>query len=231
MLVQKGFDLAFTYHLGHEKAATLSEELHEQGCAAHAFQLDLTDIGQVKKVVRKANEALGRLDSLIITSGLATVRSVDGQPILPKYDEITPDDFDQMLKVNVHGVFFACREAALIMSEQGGGRIVITGSIDGVKIAHPPADYVCCKSALLGITQALAKELGKENILVNMIAPGILEDGIGNHISETLKDEYIKHCSLKRFGKFSEIANVAAFLAGSKNTYITGQAVILDGGL
>ena len=231
VLAQKGFDLAFTYHHGKAKADKLSSDLHEQGYAVHAFSLDLNDIGQVRKVVRKANEKLGRLDALIVTSGLATAHSTEERPPLPKYFEITPDDFDKMMGINVRGVFFACQEAAQIMSAQGGGRIVITGSIDGVKIFHPPADYVCCKAALYGITQALAKELGEYNILVNMIAPGVMEGGIANFLSKSLMDEYVKHCSLKRVGTFAEIANVVAFLAGPKNTYITGQAVILDGGL
>jgi len=231
VLAQKGFDLAFTYHIRHEKAVNLSANLREQGYAAHAFPLDLNDIGQVRKVVRKAKEKLGRLDALIVTSGLATVHSTEEQPLLPKYFEITPDGCDKMMAINVRGVFFACQEAAQIMSAQGGGRIVITGSIDGVKIFHPPADYVCCKAALHGITQALAKELGEYNILVNMIAPGVMEGGIADLLSEDIMDEYVKHCSLKRVGKFTEIANVVAFLAGPKNTYITGQAVILDGGL
>ena len=231
VLAQKGFDLAFTYHRGNEKADTLSAKLREQGYAAHAFALDLTDIEQVKSVVGKANEKLGKLDSLVITSGLATVLSAEGRPMLPKYFEITPDSFDKMMEVNVRGVFFACQEAAQIMAAQGGGRIVITGSIDGVKTAYAPVDYVCCKTALWGITQALAKELGKDNILVNMIAPGIMEGGVADLLSEKLMREYVKHCSLKRVGKFAEIANMIAFLAGPKNTYITGQAVILDGGL
>lgn len=231
VLAQKGFDLAFTYHLGHGKAEALSADLREQGYAVQAFHLDLANIGQVRKVIRKANEKLGRLDSLVVTSGLATDQRADDQHELPKYFEITPDGFDKMVEINVRGVFFACQEAAMIMSAQGSGRIVITGSVDGVKIFHPPADYACCKTALWGITQALAKELGEYNILVNMIAPGVMEGGIANHLSKELMNEYLKHCSLRRVGKFVEIANVVAFLAGHKNTYVTGQAVILDGAL
>ena len=78
---------------------------------------------------------------------------------------------------------------------------------------------------------ALSKELGDRNILVNMVAPGILEGGVAKLLSEELMAEYLKHCSLRRTGKFSEVANVIAFLAGPGNTYVTGQAVILDGGL
>ena len=81
------------------------------------------------------------------------------------------------------------------------------------------------------MTQALSKELGDSNILVNMVAPGILEGGVAKLLSDDLMAEYLKHSALRRTGKFSEVANVIAFLAGPWNTYVTGQAVILDGGL
>ncbi len=231
VLSRKGFDLVFTYHLGSAKAQALARELIDQGRPARALALDLANIDQVRKVIGEANETMGGLDALVVTSGLATAHDNGGRPSLPEYREITPDIFDRMIRVNVRGVFFACREAAMIMSGKGGGRIVITGSIDGMKIAHPPVDYVCCKAALWGITRALAKELGEEGVLVNMVAPGILEGGVANLLTDKMMEEYLKHCSLKRVGTFSEIANVIAFLAGSGNTYITGQAVILDGGL
>lgn len=117
------------------------------------------------------------------------------------------------------------------MIEQGGGKIIIIGSIDGVKIAHPPVDYACSKGALWGLTQALAKELGPHNILVNLVAPGVLEGGTAEYLTEEMMTEYLKHSSLKRVGKYSEIAGMVMFLAGERNTYITGQAVVLDGGL
>ncbi|MCP4689231.1 MAG: SDR family oxidoreductase, partial [Desulfobacterales bacterium] len=149
----------------------------------------------------------------------------------PKFLEITPEGYDRMSDVNVRGVLFVCQEAARIMAAAGGGKIVIVGSIDGVKSVPGPVDYACCKGALRGMTWAMAKELGKYNILVNMVAPGILEGGVAEYLSEELMTEYVKHCALRRVGAFSEAARVVAFLAGEKNTYLTGEAVMLDGGL
>ncbi|MCP4400261.1 MAG: SDR family oxidoreductase, partial [bacterium] len=155
----------------------------------------------------------------------------DGMQVVPKFFDITPEVYDKMMRVNVRGIFFTLQEAARIMSASQKGRIVIVGSIDGIKLLPSPVDYACCKAALWGMTQGLAKELGQYNILVNMIAPGILEGGIAELLSEELMQEYLKHCSLKRVGTFSEIANMVAFLAGPKNTYLTGRAIVLDGGL
>lgn len=227
----KGFDVAFTYFQDRQKAESLCETLRKSDHTSHVFQLDLADPAGAIRVVRQAAEALGGLDALIVASGIATGFTKDGKPEVPKYFEITVDAYDEMMTVNVRGVFFVCREAARIMKASGGGRIVIVGSIDGVKPVPAPVDYACCKAALWGMTQAMAKELGKHNILVNMVAPGILEGGIAGLLQDGLMNEYLKHCSLKRVGKFREVANAAAFLAGPQNTYLTAQAVVLDGGL
>ncbi len=228
-LGQKGFDIAFTYHFSREKADDLIIEFRDQNITATAFQMDLNDPEEVKQIIRRAHRSLENLDALVIASGLATGREAVEQ--VPKYLSITVQDFDRLMNINVRGVFFACQEAARIMAEAGAGRIVIVGSIDGVKPVPAPVDYACSKGALWGMTQALSKELGDRNILVNMVAPGILEGGVAKLLSDDLMAEYLKHSSLRRTGKFSEVANVIAFLAGPWNTYVTGQAVILDGGL
>jgi NAD(P)-dependent dehydrogenase (short-subunit alcohol dehydrogenase family) len=228
-LGRKGFDIAFTYHSSQKKADDLVSEFKDQSIGATAFHMDLNDPDEVKLTIRQAQRTLGTLDALVISSGLATGRDVDEK--VPKYLTITVREFDHLMNINVRGVFFACQEAARIMTDAGAGRIVIVGSIDGVKPVPAPVDYACSKGALWGMTQALSKELGDRNIMVNMVAPGILEGGVANLLSEELMGEYLKHSSLRRTGKFSEVANVIAFLAGPWNTYVTGQAVVLDGGL
>ena len=228
-LGRNGFDIAFTYHASQEKAARLEAELKDQSILATAFQLDLGHIDEVKETVHQARRTLGSLNALIIASGLATGRRAVEK--VPEFLSITDAEFDRLMDINVRGAFFACQEAARIMAEEGAGKIVIVGSIDGVKPVPAPVDYACSKGALWGMTQALSKELGKRNILVNMVAPGILEGGVANLLNEDLMREYLKHCSLRRTGKFSEAAEVIAYLADPLNTYVTGQAVILDGGL
>ncbi len=229
-IADSNFEVFFTYYKNKERAETLLQEV-EPKCKTSHCHLDLNDLNSIKETVFRANEFLGGIDALIIASGLATGHDVKGQPHVPDFIDMTPEGFDEMISVNVRGIFFVCRETAQIMRQQKSGKIVIIGSIDGVKPVPAPADYACCKAALWGLTQALSKELGKFNILVNMVAPGILEGGIAELLSEELMKEYIKHCSLRRVGSFSEVAKMAAFLSGEKNTYLTGQALILDGGL
>jgi len=232
ILSKHNFDVVFTYHHGKEKAERLVKTLSDQENFIEALYLDLNDITNVREVVHASHKKLGGIDSLIITSGIATGHFSDGTPVVPEFFEITPEMYANMMSVNVRGIFFTVQEVARIMTASKKiGRIVIVGSIDGIKLLPSPVDYACCKAALWGMTQALTKELGQYDILVNMVAPGILEGGIAELLSEDLLNEYLKHCSLKRVGKFSEIANMAVFLAGSKNTYLTGHAIVLDGGL
>ena len=231
VLAESGFSVAFTYYQGEEKARRLLDALQGAGHKASALKTDLADPENARAVVHEAHQKMGGLDALIIASGIASAYAPQGHFELPKLQEITPTIFDKVFSVNVRGVFFACQEAARLMSGNSGGKMVMIGSIDGVKIAHPPVDYACSKAALWGLVQALSKELGPHNILVNLVAPGVLEGGIAQYLTPDMMNEYLKHASLKRVGKFFEIANVVAFLAGEKNTYITGQAIVLDGGL
>jgi len=230
-LLAKEYDVAITYNAGIETADSIKREWAGAPERLFTFHLDLNEIDNTKKVVRDATEALGRLDSLIICSGIASAHRRNGRVFVPRFLDISPEGYDQMMSVNIRGVFFACQEAVKIMRNQSAGKIIIVGSIDGIKPEPSPVDYACSKAALWGMTQSLAKEVGKDNILVNFIAPGILEGGVANLLSEELMAEYLKHCSLKRVGRFEEVAAVIEFLASEKNTYLTGQALILDGGL
>jgi NAD(P)-dependent dehydrogenase (short-subunit alcohol dehydrogenase family) len=226
-LVEKGFEVAFTFQRNRDKALHLEQALSGQGNRIRAFHLDLTDLVGIPQAVRNAQAFLGAIDVLIVASGVATG---EGEKV-PGFLEVTAEGYNTMMAINVRGVFFACQETARIMVASSGGKIILVGSIDGVKSVPAPVDYACCKGALWAMTQALAKELGPHHILVNMVAPGVMEGGIARLLKSDLAEEYVKHCSLRRVGRFSEVAKVIAFLAGPKNTYLTGQAVILDGGL
>ena len=225
-LSQAGHAVAFTYCQNQPKAKALADELK-----ASCHVLDLGVPAAIGSTLHDITDKLGGLDALVVASGLATAHQHDGVPVVPKWNEIEPCAFARMLAVNVTGVFFACQWAASVMSQQKSGKIVLVGSIDGVKPVPSPADYAVCKAALAGMVQSLSKDLGPQGILINLIAPGILDGGIATLLSENLHAEYVKHCTLKRVGTPDEIAKWATFLVGPKNSYLTGQTVILDGGL
>ena len=225
-LSRKGFNVAFTWCTQEKAAGELAVEI---GGTAH--YLDLRDITHTGHIIKQVAQQSSSLDGFIVTSGIATATTIDGIATVEKFLDLTPEAYDEMMSVNVRGTFFACQEAGRIMAEQKSGRIVITSSIDGIKPLPAPVDYACCKAALWGLTQSLSKELGKYNILVNMLAPGILEGGMAKLLSDDLLDAYKKYCTLGRVGCFSEVAKMVAYLASAENSYLTGQAIVMDGGL
>lgn len=225
-LCRAGHSVAFTYCSNRDKAMALSDELQ-----VSCHNLDLGIHASIGPTLQRMADKLGGVDSIVIASGLASAHRKNDATVVPKWDEIESESFARMLSINVIGTFSACQWAGTAMKEKKAGRIVLIGSIDGVKPVPSPTDYACCKAALVGMVQSLSKDLGPYGILVNLIAPGILNGGIAGLLRDDLRAEYLKHCTLKRTGTPDEIAAWAAFLAGAKNTYLTGQTVILDGGL
>ena len=134
------------------------------------------------------------------------------------------------MDVNAKSTFFAVKRVSDVMRRGGGGNIVLLSSIDGVKPAPSPVHYAASKGALMGMTLAMAKELGEFKIRVNQVAPGILEAGLSRVLPDALREEYLKHCGLKRLGRLEEVAAVVAWLA-RRNTYVTGRTIGVDGGL
>ena len=222
--------LAFTYHTNGEMARELAEQLK----GSLPLRADLASYADTRRVVREAAGSLGGLDVMIQCAGTAgdpTLYSTHQPDDHEKFLRITEAEWDAMSNVTVRSTFAACQEATLFMRQnRGGGSIVIVGSIDGVKPLPAPVHYAAGKGALRSLTEALAKELGRDNIRVNLVAPGILEGGIARHLDPRLLQDYLEHCSLKRAGKSAEVAEVVVRLA-LENTYVTGQSILLDGGL
>jgi 3-oxoacyl-[acyl-carrier protein] reductase len=227
-LTSQGMRVAFTYWKSEAAANSLCAELS----GSIKLRADLTEFEQATAAVNDAAQAWGGLDALIQCVGTAGDPSLYSSDASGKPDRllaITERGWNEMMNVTAKSTFAACQAAARVMSEEGG-QIVVVGSMDGVKSVPSPVHYAAGKGALRAMVQALAKELGKRRILVNMVAPGILDSGVAGLLSDDLRQEYIKHCSLKRTGTAEEIAQFVAWLV-AENTYVTGQSILLDGGL
>jgi NAD(P)-dependent dehydrogenase (short-subunit alcohol dehydrogenase family) len=225
-LAEAGARVAFTYHQGESRA----RELRERVPSSVALSADLASVPEVEKAVDAAAEALGGLDAFVQCAGLGV--TTEGEDTrrhvtMPAIDESA---WDRMMDVNAKSTFFAVRRVTDVMARGDGGNLVLLGSIDGVKPVPSPVHYAASKGALAGMTTAMAKELGPARIRVNMVAPGILEEGLSRDIPKDLLDEYVKHCGLRRPGRLSEVARLVAWLA-VHNTYVTGQVVLVDGAL
>jgi 3-oxoacyl-[acyl-carrier protein] reductase len=226
-LADEGARVVFTYHRGEAEAQALRTRLP----GSVALTADLASVPAIESAVDEAAQLLGGLDVLVQCAGLAvTTDQVGDSRSHVRSPAIDERAWDRMMDVNAKSTFFAVRRAAPLMAGGGGGNVVFLGSIDGVKPVPAPVHYAASKGALAGMTTALAKELGASKIRVNMVAPGILEEGLSRDIPKELLDEYVKHCGLKRTGRVVEVARLVAWLA-LHNTYVTGQVLLVDGAL
>ncbi len=222
-LVTEGARVGLTYHRNADVACALASKYAD--CIL-ARALDLTRCGDIAGVLAELASTLGGVDAFV---HCAAMGSVQAPARFERISEVDEAGFDRLMAVNVKSAFFACQDLAQRM-EGKGGNIVLLGSVDGVKGLPAPVPYASSKAALVGMARTLAKELGPKNIRVNVVAPGILESGLSITLPEDLRKEYLKHCGLKRLGRLDEVAALVAWMA-LDNSYVTGQTVVVDGGL
>lgn len=221
-LARQGFDIGLVDLLLPEMERTRGE-LEALGRRATVHEADVAVFGRAGEVVREVHDAHGRIDALVNNAGR-------GNPV--GILEITEEAFDQTIAVNLKSCFNYIRHAAPIMLDAGGGRIVSMSSLNafsgGVTAAVSRFSYAAAKAGILGMTRALAKELGP-SILVNAICPGVIETELGNSLTKSRGPELTRGIALGRLGTPADVANVVAFLASSEPCFITGQEFIVDG--
>lgn len=191
---------------------------------------DLRDFDSLEQVVATAVERLGGLDAVIGAAGVSGDDYFYQKVSAADYDRLQPIDrqaFDQVLETNARGNFALCRAAAPYLE---GGNLVLISAIDGIKPVPAASHFAASQAALKGMVESLAKELGHRQTCINLVALGILEGGLSSKLGEELRQAYLTHCSLKRLGKAAEVAEMVAWLV-VENTYLTGQTLLLDGGL
>lgn len=190
-----------------------------------ARALDVTDVDAVAPCIDGLTDELGGLDALIYCAGIGSTHEPERFDGL---DDVAAAGWDRLMAINVRGAFFAARACARRFD--GGGNIVLMGSVDGIKPVPTPVPFAVSKAALRGMVLSLTKALGDRNVRVNLVAPGILAEGASRIIPDALKQEYLRHAGLRRFGEVHEVTGVVAWLALT-NTYVTGATVMVDGGL
>jgi 3-oxoacyl-[acyl-carrier protein] reductase len=220
-LHSQGARVGLTFCTGERAARELCER-H----AALATRLDVTRADDIARAIDELAQRLSGIDALVYAAALA---STQAPAAFDRLHDVDVEGWDRLFAVNVRGAFFAVQSGARHLTERGGN-IVLLGSIDGVKPMPAPIPYAASKAALSGLASSLAKALGKHDVRVNVIAPGVLTEGASRTLPADLRAEYLRHCSLKRYGTLEEAARVVAFFA-LRNRYATGQTLALDGGL
>lgn len=205
-----------------EQLATLEAEIKAAGGSAEHRTCDLADGAAVQKLVEDVAEKHGRLDILVNNAGITK----DG--LLMRMSDA---DFDEVINVNLRSVFIACRAASRAMMRGRFGRIVNIGSVSGVKGNKGQANYAAAKAGVIGLTMSVAKELGAKGITANLVAPGFVETDMTAFIGPDHKKELEGHIVVGRLGQPEDIAAAVSYLTSDDAGYITGQVLVVDGGL
>jgi len=164
----------------------------------------------------------GRLDILVNNAGITR----DGL-----FMRMSEEDFDAVIATNLKGAFLLCKAFARAMAKVGGGRMINIGSVVGVIGNAGQVNYAASKAGLIGLSKSLAKEFGSRGMTVNVVAPGFIETDMTADLSDKIKSETISQIVLGRLGCPDDISGVVAFLCSSAGAYITGQVLVVDGGL
>ncbi len=218
----RGYQIFLSYVSKPAEADAVVQSIMDAGGKALAFKLDIGDSEAVSAFFRDEIKDKVRLDLLVNNAGITK----DGLLIRMK-----DEDFDAVVNINLKGAFCCMREAAKIMSKQRCGRIVNISSVVGQMGNAGQANYCAAKAGLIGMTKSAAKELAGRGITVNAVAPGFIETDMTLALGEDIRQQYLSHIPLKRFGSAEDVAEAVAFLASDKAGYITGQVLSVNGGM
>lgn len=221
-LARQGADVAVNFAGSEAKANEVVDEIKALGRDAFTIKCDVSNTIEVSEMVKATIERFGKLDILVNNAGITK------DNLLMRMKE---EEWDDVININLKGVFLTTKAVTRQMMKQREGRIINIASIVGVSGNPGQANYVAAKAGVIGLTKTTAKELATRNITVNAIAPGFITTDMTDKLSEDVKTEMLKQIPLARLGEPKDIAKITAFLASDDSSYITGQTFHVDGGM
>ena len=205
-----------------ERLNEVVETIQAAGGQAEAVTCNVNDAEQVKEVVTAAAKKNGGLDIVVNNAGI----TADG--LFMRMDD---DQWDRVISTNLRGPFLVSRAAVRPLMKSKAGRVINISSVSGLMGNPGQANYSAAKAGLIGLTRTVAMELASRNVTVNAVAPGFIETDMTDEIPEEIREKAKEHIPLKRFGQPEDIADMVLFLASDAGTYITGQVMVVDGGM
>ena len=221
-LAQSGAQVAVNYRANAAAAQETVSAIQQDGGQATALQADVSVFAEAERLVAETLDLFGRIDILVNNAG------VTRDMLLAT---MTEGDWDLVLNTNLKGTFNCCRAVIRPMLRQRFGRIVNVTSVAGLAGQAGQVNYSAAKAGLIGLTKALAKEVGPRNITVNAVAPGYVHTDLTADLPQDMVKEWMEFAPLRRPGKPEDIAAAVAFLVSPDADYITGQVLSVDGGL
>jgi 3-oxoacyl-[acyl-carrier protein] reductase len=218
---RQGCDVALTYRGREKEAGEIVETIEKGGRRAIAIKAEVSDFAGAEKTVTTVMEKLGRLDILVCNAGITW----DG--VVWK---MTEQQWDTVIDVNLKGYFNYNRAVAAIFKEQRSGKIVNISSINGMRGKFAQSNYAAAKAGNIALTKAVAKDLGKFNVNVNCVAPGIVMTEMARDLPPAFLNVAIKETLLGRGAEPEDVAHVVSFLCSDYSRHVTGEVIKVDGG-
>lgn len=223
LFAQEGWSVAVHYNASRAAAEQLAAELAGLGVRAVPIQADVADPEQAERLVRETEGALGPLDAVICNAGVALPQQL--------LTDTTADQWRRLMSVDLDGMFHTIRAAVPGLVRQKRGAIVTVSSMWGITGGSCETPYSAAKAGVIGLTRALAKELGPSGIRVNCVAPGVIDTAMNGHLTPKDLAALGEETPLCRIGQPVEVAQAIYFLASERASFITGQVLRVDGGM
>jgi 3-oxoacyl-[acyl-carrier protein] reductase len=221
-LAKAGADVALTYNSNEALAQEVVSEVQALGRKAKAIKVDVSIMDEAASAIDETTKEFGKLDILVNNAG------VTKDTLLMRMSE---SDWDLVIDTNLKGVFNTTKAAIRPMMSQKRGKVINITSVVALTGNPGQANYCASKAGVIGFTKSVAKEVASRNITVNAIAPGFIETDMTGKLNDAQKDALLGLIPLKRAGKPEDIANTVVFLASDAGDYITGQTLVVDGGM
>lgn len=198
------------------------KELTTQGYQAIGMKINVASYSEMEALIQKVKETWGSVDILVNNAGITK------DTLLLK---MTTDDFKAVVDINMTGTFNGMKAAVPVMMRQKAGKIINISSVIGLIGNIGQTNYAASKAGIIAMTKSVAKEYAKKGLCVNAIAPGYIQTDMSDAISDGMKEEIIKQIPMQKIGQPEDIAKAVVFLASSDADYITGQTLVVDGGM